>query len=241
MKIKQKALIVDDERLARLELKNLLSDFEEIEIVSEADSVNSAAELLKKQDINIIFLDIQMPGKSGFELLEEIDTSAKIVFVTAYDEFAVKAFEVNALDYLLKPINPKRLKETINRITDTNYGKNNKSETLEYNDRLFILFNNKYKFIKLSEILCISSAGDYTKITLVNNMYGLTNKSMNEWGNRLPVNYFCRIHRTTIINLEYMDKIEEWFEGSYRIYLKGINTPYEISRRYLAKIKDIMG
>ena len=148
---------------------------------------------------------------------------------------------MNALDYLLKPINPNRLKETISRITDTNNGKNIKSEILEYNDRLFLHFNNKYKFIKLSEILCISSAGDYTKITLTNNINGLTNKSMNEWETRLPINYFCRIHRTTIINLEHMEKIEEWFEGSYRIYIKGINAPYEISRRYLAKIKDIMG
>ncbi len=240
MKIKQKALIVDDERLARFELKSLLSKFPEIEVTAEADSVDTAIDILKKFEIDIIFLDIQMPGKTGFYLLEQIEMNAKIVFVTAYDEYAVKAFDVNALDYLLKPINPQRLAETINRIIGVSYEKvpNN---NLNYDDRLFLQFNNKYKFIKLNEIKYISSAGDYTKITLNSEVSGLTNKSMNEWENRLPVNYFCRIHRTAIVNLEYIDKIEEWFEGAYRIYLKGVELPLEISRRYLIKIKELLG
>ncbi|HPN37568.1 MAG TPA: LytTR family DNA-binding domain-containing protein [Melioribacteraceae bacterium] len=240
MKIKKKALIVDDERLARIELKSLLSKFEEIEIVAEADSVDSAFEILKKLDIDLIFLDIQMPGKSGFYLLEQIEINAKIVFVTAYDEYAVKAFEVNALDYLLKPISQQRLAETINRITGV-FNEKVPNYNLNYDDRLFLQFNSKYKFIKLNEIKYINSAGDYTKITLNSEISGLTNKSMNEWENRLPLNYFCRIHRTTIVNLEYIDKIEEWFEGGYRVYLKGDEPPLIISRRYLLKLKEILG
>jgi two-component system LytT family response regulator len=111
-----KAVIVDDERLARKELSLLLSEYPNIEIVGEAASVSKAQDLIAKLNPDLIFLDIQMPGESGFDLINTISTSAQIIFVTAFDEYAIRAFEINALDYLLKPVNPSRLKEAISRL-----------------------------------------------------------------------------------------------------------------------------
>ena len=113
-----KALIIDDERLARTELKRLLTPFKEINVVGEAVNADDALEKIQELKPDLLFLDIQMPGKTGFELLEELDSVPTVIFVTAYDEYALKAFEYNALDYLLKPIEPKRLEETVNKLIE---------------------------------------------------------------------------------------------------------------------------
>ena len=110
-----KAILIDDERLARQELKSLLAAYPEIQIVGEANNVETAIESIKQLKPDVIFLDIQMPGKNGFELLEEISGVPEVVFVTAYDEYAIRAFEVNALDYLLKPVQSNRLAETVKK------------------------------------------------------------------------------------------------------------------------------
>src|SRR5213595_3465367 len=111
-----KAIIVDDERLARTELKKLLQDFSDIDVVDEAANVDEGVEKIETQNPDLIFLDIQMPGKTGFDLLAELDKAPHVIFTTAYDEYALKAFEVNALDYLLKPIEPKRLTDAIQKL-----------------------------------------------------------------------------------------------------------------------------
>jgi two-component system, LytTR family, response regulator len=113
---KKRALIIDDERLARQELKNLLSDFPDIEIVGEAENADEAEKQIDALKPDILFLDIQMPGKNGFDLINDLDRSPEIIFVSAYDEYALRAFEVNALDYLLKPVQPERLKEALSKI-----------------------------------------------------------------------------------------------------------------------------
>jgi len=234
--MKSRALIVDDERLARKELISLLTEIKEIEVVGEADDVNSAILEIQKLNPDVIFLDIQMPGKSGFELLEQVDIDAKIIFVTAYDEFAIRAFEVNAIDYLLKPVNPKRLEEAIKRLHESNSV--SKTSVLEYNDRLLLTLNNHLKFLKISDIIAIFAAGDYSEILTKNSKKSITLKTMKEWEQRLPHNYFTRIHRSSIINLEYVDKLEEWFNNSYKVYLREIDEPLTISRRYISKIKS---
>ena len=234
-------IIVDDERLARKELASMLSEFENLEIIGEADSVASAAGLIKKSAPDVIFLDIQMPGESGFELANKTDIDAEIIFVTAYDEFALRAFEVNALDYLMKPINPKRLRQAVDRITDDPGEKPAEGKQLQYDDNLFIPLNSKYRFVKVSSILSINSAGDYSEVLVSGGIKGLVLKSMKEWESRLPQKYFTRIHRSTIINMEYIDKMEEWFNNSYRVYLKGISEPLIISRRYAARLKERFG
>jgi len=241
MNNKFNALIVDDERLARKELRSLLADYENISIVGEAEDVPSAVRAIGELKPDVIFLDIQMPGKSGFDLLEEIKTDIKIIFVTAFDEFAIRAFEVNALDYLLKPITPDRLTKALDRIQEEEDQTEQSQKNLSYNDRLFLTIDSHLQFLKISTILSINSAGDYSEILTFDGKKGLTLKSMKEWEQRLPQNYFCRIHRSTIVNMEYIDRLEEWFNYSYRVYMKGLDDPYLLSRRYAAKLKNKLG
>lgn len=214
----------------------MLDDFSNIEIVGEADSVASAVKQIEATKPEIIFLDIQMPGANGFELLEQIETSAKIIFVTAYDEYAIRAFEVNALNYLLKPVNPKRLEQTIERLETppSEDGKN-----LEYDDFIFVNSGRKSKFIKVGSIKCILAADVYSEIlTDDDSRRFLLLKSLTEWENRLPAKHFLRIHRSTIINFEFVELTENLPNYSYRIFLCGIAQPFTVSRRCAAKIKD---
>ncbi|MFC2096366.1 LytR/AlgR family response regulator transcription factor [Bacteroidota bacterium] len=238
---KIKVLIVDDERLARVKLVTILSDFKNIEIVGEADSVDDALSKIKKLNPDILFLDIQMPGKSGFDLINQIDFKGKIIFVTAFDRYAIRAFEVNALDYLLKPVNKERLKQTLDRyISNTPY-EYYKDKKLDKEDLLFLLIGNKMQFLKVSHILYIISAVDYTKVFLLKGKEGLVSKPMREWEERLPDKIFCRIHRSTIVNTEYVEKIEKWFNNSYRVYVKDVPDPFVMSKRFASKIKNKMG
>ncbi len=235
---KYTAIIVDDERLARNALKTLLEEIDEIELTGEADSVSNAISLIAKVKPDIIFLDIQMPGESGFDLIEKISTNIKIIFVTAFDEFALRAFEVNAIDYLLKPVSVIRLKTSIARLFEENSIDETAKKKLVAGDRLFLLFNNNYLFLKIENILHISSSGDYSELHLIDGKKGLTNKSMQEWEARLPINTFCRIHRCTIINMDYVVKVDEWFNNAFRIHMKGIEEPFIMSRRFSSVIRN---
>lgn len=233
-------VIIDDEKLAREDLKSLLSAFEEIKVIGEAGNIAEAKKLVETTHPDVIFLDIQMPGKSGFELLSELKTDAQVIFVTAYDEYAIKAFEVNAQDYLLKPVNRERLQLAIEHLkgdSDQNLGDFKK---FDYDDNVFLMVNNSYQFIKLNTIQKITSAGNYSEILTINKIKGLVLKSMKEWEIRLPENHFVRIHRNAIVNLEYVDHIEEWFNYAYQVYIKGTEKPIIMSRRYAAMLKDRM-
>ena len=240
MKASFKSIIVDDEELARDDLKVLLKDFPEIEIIDEAETAEEAKKLIKDLNPDLIFLDIQMPGKSGFEMLEDVQTDANIIFVTAYDEFAIRAFEVNAKDYLLKPVNKDRLSRAIERLKTEKENENNIQTKLLFTDSIFLLVNNHYQFVKISSIMKITSAGNYSEIYTSSKIKGLVLKSLKEWEARLPANYFVRIHRNAIINLEFVDRVEGWFNYSYKVFLKEIDEPLVMSRRYAAKLKDRM-
>lgn len=231
-----KALIVDDERLARAKLRSLLARFSNIEIIGEADSVAGAVKALKKIKPEVIFLDIQMPQASGFELLEKLETDAKVIFVTAYDEYAIRAFDVNALDYLLKPVNPARLAQTIEKLSESTAKTVDKN--LEYDDFIFVNSGRKSRFIKIDSIKCILAADVYSEILTVDNAKFLLLKPLSEWEHRLPAKNFLRIHRSTIINVEYVERVEKLFNYSYQITIRGIGEPFGVSRRYAARIKD---
>lgn len=241
MKKKLRAIIVDDERLARKDLRSLLADIESIEVVGEADSVAAATALIKDEDPDIMFLDIQMPGESGFDLLEKIDVKARVIFVTAFDEYAIKAFEVDAVDYLMKPVSPERLQKAVEKVEKDDLQRVGTKRKVGYDDTMFLTINSSLKFIRISSILCIEAAGDYSEMVVTDGKKGLVQKSMAEWEERLPENHFCRIHRSTIINLEHITKVEEWFNNAYHVYLKGIETPFVMSRRYASRLKEKMG
>lgn len=241
MRRKFNALIVDDERLARKELTLMLKDYTDINILGEAGSVNTALDIIKDTQPDVIFLDIQMPGCSGFTLLDKINPNIKIIFVTAFDEYAIRAFEVNALDYLLKPVNPLRLKNSIDRLLSNKPVKQLFSRKFSYDDIIFLHLNSQMRFFKICSIICINASGDYTEIITSDNIKGLSSKALREWESRLPENHFIRIHRSSIINLHYIQKIDEWFNHSYQIYLKGIGKPLTMSRRYSSIIKEKLG
>jgi two-component system LytT family response regulator len=237
-----KAIIIDDERLARQELKSLLAPYPEIEIVGEANNAESAIESIKQLKPDVIFLDIQMPGKNGFELLEEISGVPEVVFVTAYDEYAIRAFEVNALDYLLKPVQSNRLAETVKKILNKDTSEKNEAkeqtQALNDNDQVFVKDGEKCWFVKLSEIRLFESEGNYVRIHFDKNR-PLILRSLNNLDERLNNRTFFRASRKHIVNLKWVESIENWFNGGLMVKLKG-GEQVEISRRQAAKLKDMM-
>lgn len=232
------AVIVDDEKFAREDLKNVIAEFSSIKIVGEAGNVSDAAKLISAVSPDLVFLDIKMKGEIGFELLGKINPGVKIIFVTAFDEYAVRAFEVNALDYLLKPVNPDRLKLTLEKL-ETDETDVVAEAPLEMDDSIFIQLNNTHRFLKIAEISIIESAADYTEVILLDHTRYITSKPMREWEERLPPKYFCRIHRSTIVNIGRIEMVEEWFNNSYSVKMKGIEKPYNMSRNYASRIKKI--
>lgn len=237
---KYKALIVDDEKLARKDLSAMLGGFEEIEVIGEASSVEEAEAILKKDEIDVVFLDIQMPGKSGFDLLQSIDKETKVIFVTAYDEYAVKAFEINANDYLLKPVMQNRLELTIKRLEENSVPNPYSNKKFSVEDVVFLMINTSFQFVKISTIKKITSAGNYTELKCTNDMKGLVLKGLKEWEERLPANQFVRVHKNTIINMNFVERVEEWFNSAFHIYIQGEKEPVVMSRRYAARLKERM-
>ena len=157
-----RAIIIDDERLARQELRNLLAVHKDIEIIAECNNAQSAKEKIAELNPDVIFLDMQMPGKTGLELIEEVSALPDVVFVTAHDEYAIKAFEVNAFDYLLKPVSPERLAETIKKLTlKETYEKKENTTPLTESDKVFIKDGEKTWFVQLSNIRLFESEGNF--------------------------------------------------------------------------------
>lgn len=236
-----KVLIIDDERLARKELSNLLTEYKDIEILGEAANADEAEQLIDKLNPDLIFLDIQMPGKTGFELLETLEKTPKVIFTTAYDEYALKAFEFNALDYLLKPIEPKRLSESINKIrkeVEAQEEKQKKSNQLTVNDQVFVKDGDNCWFVKLKDVRLFESDGNYIKVYFDKNK-PMIHKSLNALDEKLDNKHFFRVSRKHIINLEWIDEIETWFNGGLMVKLKG-GDKVEVSRRQATKFKDLM-
>lgn len=237
-----KALIIDDERLARKELMKLLEEHPSIEIVGEAMNAEEAIQMVNELNPDLLFLDIQMPGKTGFQLLEELDAVPFVVFTTAYDEFALKAFEVNALDYLLKPIQADRLSETVSKILDKEKSKSaavrNADKKLGLNDQVFVKDGDRCWFVSLNNVRMFESDGNYIKVYFDNNR-PMIHKSLNALDEKLDERAFFRASRKHIINLSWVEGIEQWFNGGLMVKLKG-GDKVEVSRRQAAKFKDMM-
>jgi two-component system LytT family response regulator len=232
-----KAIIVDDERLAREELKNLLKDFPNVKVIEECDSAETAITLVDKLKPDVVFLDIHMPGKDGFGVLEELDYMPHIIFITAYDEYAIKAFEVNALDYLLKPIQTERLTEAINKVSESSIEPLNDSDKLGLENLVFVKDGEKCWFVKLEDVPMFESEGNYVRVYFENNK-PLILKSLNNLAQKLDENVFFRANRKFIINLNWIDKIESWFNGGLMVKLKN-GEQVEISRRQASKLKEM--
>lgn len=237
-----KTFIVDDERLARNELKRLLKGFSAIEIVGEAANADEAIERIETARPELLFLDIQMPGRSGFELLESLIYVPKVIFTTAFDEYALKAFEFNALDYLLKPVEPKRLAAAIGKVENhqKEEEKNSrlKSSPLGDADQIFVKDGERCWFVKLRDVRLLESEGNYTRLYFDQNK-PLILRSLNYLEARLDEKTFFRASRKHIINLRWIETIEPGFDGRLDVKLSGA-PEIEMSRRQSQKFKELM-
>jgi two-component system LytT family response regulator len=237
------AVLVDDERLARRELRTLLEEAHaaQVRIVGEAASVSDAARLVQATDADVVFLDIQLAGETGMDLLPLLDPDVDVVFVTAFDTYTLRAFEVNALDYLLKPVEADRLAVTVNRLAVAQPPPPTR-ETVEYEDRLFLRLGQERAFVKVRDIAAIEADGDGSTLLLAPRLARKPSaKSLREWEQRLPDRHFVRIHRSTIVNLEYVERMEQWSHASQHVYLRGVQEPLTMSRRFGARLRDRFG
>lgn len=241
-----KTLIIDDERLAREELKSLLKDYHEIEIIDEAKNGEEGIEKIKEHKPDLIFLDINMPGMNGFEMIKHLEEIPCVIFVTAYDEYALKAFQVNALDYILKPVDPERMREAVQKlsageddfVSTQQTTTSRKDRILSVNDRVFIKDGEKCWFIELSKVRMMESDGNYVKVYF-DNFRPLILRSLNSFEERLDPEFFFRANRKFIINLQWVSSIENWFNGGLQVELKE-GEKVEISRRQAIRFKELM-
>ncbi|OYU97018.1 MAG: hypothetical protein CFE21_01645 [Bacteroidetes bacterium B1(2017)] len=237
-----KSVVVDDVDMMRATLKKVLDGFPNIEIVGEASDYESAREVINETKPDLVFLDIDLNGLTSIDLLNEITCSPKIIFITSHPDFAIKAFELNAVDYILKPISGDRLKKAIDRVTEMNEDSQGvilgDSEERFKPDQIILLnFDSKLTFIKIQDINYIEAFGNYTKIYMNDGKLSITYNSIKNWDGRLPGDVFIQIHRSTIVNLLNVTKIEKWTNDTGRLFLKGIEKPFEISRSYFFQIK----
>jgi two-component system, LytTR family, response regulator len=236
-----KVIIIDDERLARQELRTMLATYPGIEISGECGDARSAIDLVNSAKPDVIFLDIQMPGKNGFELLEELTFVPEVVFVTAHDEYAIKAFEVNALDYLLKPVQAVRLSDTIRKLTthlQERKGVVEKPAVLNEHDQVFVKDGERCWFVRLADVRLMESEGNYVRLYFGQSK-PLILRSLNYLDERLNNRTFFRASRKHIINLHWVENIESWFNGGLLVKLRG-GEQVEISRRQAVKLKEMM-
>ena len=236
-----KTIIVDDSKAIREELKILLTEFPQIVFAGEASNIQQAVRLVESIKPDLIFLDIQLQNESGFDLLEKTDVTAKIIFVTAYNQYAIRAFEVNALDYLLKPIQLNRLKQAIERtIPAEQAGKGDTTSEqgkVNYDDVVYLMINHSLKFLKVANLKAIMAQGKYSFIVYGENKQDLVSKTLLEWESILPEKYFVRIHRSTIVNFEFVDKVKRCPNNTHEVYINNIDKPFIMSRRYAARLK----
>ena len=231
------AIIIDDERLARLTLRKDLEKFPEISILGEANGISSAKQLIEQIKPDLIFLDVQLADGIGFDLLNQVEYTGRVIFVTAYDKYALRAFEVNAIDYLLKPVSLKRLKSAIDKLFIESDQVKPTLIKLDYDDRLMVMHRNIVNFITIKSITVICSSREYSYMRTIDGKEYLTSHNISQWENRLPDQNFCRIHRSTIINFDYIVKVTHNISGTGEVVLQGSLQSYNISRNYYKKIK----
>jgi len=237
-----KAVIVEDSRLARNELKELIKKHVELELLGEAENVDDGFNLIKEVKPDLLFLDINMPEKDGFELLEMLDEVPITVFTTAFDEYAIKSFEYNALDYLLKPINEKRFALAIDkvktRMADSADEANIAKERLTGNSQIFIKDGEKCWLVKIGDISHLEIVGNYTRVFFQDERPMLY-KSLNQIEEKLPEKYFFRANRQQIINTNFIQNVVPWFNGKLKLTLQN-GSEIEVSRRQSYLFKDRM-
>jgi two-component system LytT family response regulator len=243
--VKKSVVIIDDERLARQELKKLLLDFPDYVVVAEAANAAEGVRFINEFDPDLVFLDIQMPDKTGFEMLEEVERMPPVIFTTAYDEHALRAFEFNALDYLLKPIDSARFTDAIHRFENTEKKDPDPAPnmyvhrgSLGEEDQVFVRDGDRCWFVRLADIRLFESAGNYAKVFFGTNK-PLILKSLNALEDRLDHRVFFRANRKHIVNLRMIERVEPYFNGGLLLEIRG-GERVEVSRRQSVRFKEMM-
>ncbi|WP_343485488.1 LytTR family DNA-binding domain-containing protein [Allomuricauda sp. d1] len=236
-----KTVIVEDSRLARNELKELIKGHAEIEVVGEAENVDKGVELIQNTQPDLLFLDINMPEKDGFELLEMLDEVPITVFTTAFDEYAIKSFEYNALDYLLKPINAKRFAVAMDKVKaklEGNQETASDGQKLSETSQIFIKEGEKCWLVKIGDISHFEIVGNYTRVFFQGEKPMLY-KSLNQVEEKLPETSFFRANRQQIVNTNFVMEVIPWFKGKLKLKMQN-GDEVEVSRRQSYIFKDKM-
>lgn len=233
------AIIIDDERLARNDLKAALQAFPAINITGEAGNVQDALALMAEQLPEVIFLDIEMPGQSGFDLLEKLETVPEVIFTTAYHQYAIKAFEINALDYLLKPVTANRLQSAIERLQQKLAAKHKTpaGQYLDNSEKVFVKDGERCWFVAISQIRLFESAGSYIRIYFDRHS-PLVLRSITAMEERLDPSIFFRASRKHIVNLEHVQHIETLPNHGLILTLTDGKT-VEVSRRQAIRFREL--
>jgi len=236
------ALIIDDEPPARTVLRALLAAHPAVTIVGEAGTMNAARELLARPDYSLVFLDIQLRGGSGFELVPLVRAGAAIVFVTAHDEHALRAFAINAVDYLLKPVKPERLATSLGRLGTTPAAESGglPANRLRIDDTLYVRTDDGARFLPLAAVCALQSCENYCEVNLVNGEKLLVRHTLKAWEDALPAPPFARVHRQALINLSHLMRIEDDGQDAPLLHLTGLRAPLRSSRREWTALREML-
>ncbi len=232
-----KSIIIEDSRLARRELCEMLKTFPQIQIAGEFGSAEDAIKFIRSESPDLLFLDIHLPGKNGFELLEELDEVPAVIFTTAFDQYAIRSFEFNTIDYLLKPISYERLNMSIERAKVHFQNEKVLTKYLSESSQVFIKDGDKCWFVKIKDVFLLESVGNYTQVYFDRNK-PLVLKSLNHYETVLDPAMFLRINRQQIINLNFIENVVSWFNGKIKLKLRN-GLEIEVSRRQTDKIKEL--
>jgi two-component system LytT family response regulator len=238
-------LIIDDEKLARDLLREFLEAFPQIEVIGECAKGSEAVEKINKQKPDLIFLDVQMPGMNGFDVLDEIDHEPHVIFTTAYDQYAIRAFEKNAVDYLLKPLDEERFTQAVNRALKRKTTEAGDLEELlrsiksegkgSFDSHIFVQKSEKLFNLPVEEIIFLEASGDYTVITTKTDQF-VSSSGIGKLEEILNPDTFIRVHRSTIINLNYLKEIERHFNGGMVVKMQN-GKSFPVSRTYAKLIR----
>lgn len=239
-----RVIIIDDEPLARSLLRELLEEQKDIQIIEECGDGFEGLKAIQELQPDLIFLDVQMPKITGFEMLELLDNPPSVIFTTAYDEFALKAFDVNAVDYLLKPVNPQRLQKALDKIKNGSDHspqqlKDKLTQISEQMQRIVVKTNSAIKILPLAEVFYLESADDYVKIH-TSDKYYLKHQTMGKFEAQLPPQQFVRIHRSYMTNVHHIHKMDLYEKDQYCVVLRN-DVRLPVSRSGYGKLKEILG
>jgi two-component system LytT family response regulator len=238
------ALIIEDEATARADLRAKLAAHPDVTVLAEAATLRSARALLARTDYDLVFLDIQLVGGSAFDLAPAVSPGARIVFVTAYDIYALRAFEINALDYLLKPVAPERLAEALRRLTAKSAASGEATAemlagpVLRLDDNILLRSGQRARFALIADISAIAARDNYSEVQLADGTKVFLRKSLKAWEDTLPATHFMRVHRTQIVNLARITRYERDQDEHTLLYVEGATEPVSASRDRWSELRE---